>query len=513
MKRREKNTSMNKRILIPIKNGFVNFNTKHGAEIYRRSLSILFECAIWELYPDLRVQVGQTLMKGYYYEPVKGELPGDFVKNVTQRMNEIIKKNEKFRIVVYPKKKALLLCKRRNRMDKYRAIFHLPIKKIEFVFLRNYFDFLLAEPVKSTSVLKTFRIIKYNNGVILQFPARGEIDRLPEVKDRQRKLYKVYLEAKKWGEILGVQNAGDLNEAIFNGEIRNLILVQEAFHEKKIAEIADKIINVFPRKKLILIAGPSASGKTTFIKRLGVQLRAGNIIPLEISLDNYFVPREKTPKTPDGEYDYDSLKAVDLKFFRKQIKNLLEGKEIKVPDFNFRKGVREFKGERMKMSANSVLLVEGIHALNPQLLPEIPERNKYKIFVSALTQLRIDNDNRIFTSDSRLLRRIIRDYKYRGYSAEETIMRFPKVRQAEDNYIFPYQNRCDVFFNSYLFYEQAVIKKMVECFLRKIKKSSPAYFEARRLLYYLRFFLPISLKRVPQNSILREFTGKSSFHY
>ncbi|MCD6413258.1 MAG: nucleoside kinase [Elusimicrobia bacterium] len=270
---------------------------------------------------------------------------------------------------------------------------------------------------------------------------------------------------------------------------------------------------VFPEKRVICVAGPSASGKTTFLKRLGIEIRANGLIPVEISLDNYFVSRARTPRTSDGDYDYECLEAIDLKFFRRQIKNLLAGKIVSLPEYNFKRGCREFSGQRLKLRENSVILIEGIHALNPRLLPEIGETKKYKIFVSALTQLRIDNDNRIFTSDSRLIRRIVRDFKFRGYSAAESIRRFPKVREGEDKYIFPYQGGCDVFFNSSLIYEQAVIKKMASALLRKIKKTDDVYFEAQRLLYYFDFFLPISAEEVPQNSILREFIGESSFHY
>ena len=505
---------MKNETMLKIESGEVSFNTKYGAEIYRRSLSILLECAISELYPQLKIEVGQTLMKGYYYELSNGgTFPGGFIPSVTERMREIVKSDEKFRRVVLPRARALSICRRAGRWDKYKAIKFLPKKRIEFVFLRRYFDFVLAECLASTGALKTFRLLEYNRGFILQFPVRGNIRRLPNTKDRQRKLYRVYMETKEWNGILGIRNAGDLNQAILDGSISTLIKIQEAFHEKKIARIADRIKKFFPEKKVICVAGPSASGKTTFLKRLGIEIRANGLLPVEISLDNYFVSRDKTPKTPDGDYDYECLEAIDLKFFRQQIRNLLSGKSVNLPEYNFKRGRREFTGGRLKLKENSVILIEGIHALNPRLLPGITKSQKYNIFVSALTQLRIDNDNRIFTSDSRLIRRIVRDFKFRGYSAAESIRRFPKVRLGEDKYIFPHQAGCDVFFNSSLIYEQAVIKKMASTLLRKIKKTDDVYFEAQRLLYYLDFFLPISHEEVPQNSILREFIGESSFHY
>jgi len=499
---------------LEIESGSVNFNTKHGAEIYRRSLSILLECAVSELYPEIKIQVGQTLMRGYYYE-VSGveSFPENFIAKVTERMRMIVSADEKFNRVTVTRRRFLDLCRKFNRPDKYKAVFYLPRQEIDLVFLRDFFDFVLAECLSRTRYLKTFRLIKYNKGFIVQFPERCDISRLPKTGDRQRKLFRVYKETREWDKILGIQNAGDLNQAVKEKTVSTIIKVQEAFHEKKIALIADKIKTFFPGKRIICVAGPSSSGKTTFLKRLGVQIRATGLVPVELSLDNYFVSREETPKAADGEYDYECLEAVDLKFFRQHIDALLAGRTIRVPEFNFRKGVREAAGQKIEPLKNSVILIEGIHALNPAVLPQIDRKQEFKIFVSALTQLCIDNDNRIFTSDLRLVRRIVRDYKFRGYSAAESIKRFPKVREGEDRYIFPFQARSDIFFNSSLIYEYAVIKKMAEKLLRQIKKSDESYYEARRLLYYLGFFLPVSQEEVPQNSILREFIGESSFHY
>jgi len=494
--------------------GRVSFNTKHGAEIYRRSLSILLECAIHELYPDVSLHVGQTLMKGYFYEINDGErITSSFINKVTRRMRETVSADEKFKNVKMKKEKVLHLCRKYGREDKYNAVRYLPDAEIEIVLLRRYFDFMLAETVFSAGSLKTFRLVKYNHGFIMQFPVRGDIEKLPVTKDRQKKLYNVYMETKEWNRILGIQNAGDLNRAVADGTIRTLINVQEAFHERKIVEIANMIKASFPRKRIICVAGPSSSGKTTFIKRLGIQLRADGLKSVEISLDNYFLSRKKTPRTLDGDYDFESVRALDLKFLTRQMKELLEGREIRIQEYDFKLGRRKYSGHNLRLEKDSVALIEGIHALNPALLPDVPKSIFFKIFVSALTQLGIDNDNRIFTSDSRLIRRIVRDNKFRGYSASDSIKRFPKVREGEDKYIFPFQGTCDVFFNSSLIYEQAVIKPMVEKLLKNVKKTDGAYFEARRLLYFLRFFLAIQPKRVPPNSILREFIGESTFHY
>ncbi len=492
----------------------VSFNTKYGAEIYRSSLTMLMQCAISELYPGVNVQIGQALMKGYFFElPLYEKLPTGFIRNATERMLEIVRKDEKFKKVKMDKAEVIRLYKRKKRYDKINAITYYQKSKIGMIMLRNYFDFALAESVSSTKYLCTFKLVRYRHGFILQFPVRGNILKLPDNPSRQEKLYEIHEEVREWYRILGIRHASDIDRAIKDGTISTLIKVQEAFHEKKIGYIADRIKSSFSRKRLIFVAGPSASGKTTFLKRLGIQIRANGLVPEEISLDDYFVSREKTPKTPDGECDYECLEALDIKFLAKQVLELMNGKEIILPKFNFKTGKREKGSSRLKLKPNSVVLIEGIHGLNPELLKEIDEKSKFKIFVSALTQLSIDNDTRIFTSDSRLMRRIIRDYLFRGYSAKETIKRFPQVRMGEDKYIFPYQDTADVFFNSSIMYEQAIIKSAISKLLRTIKEKEPEYYEARRLLNYFDFFSPVLSTEVPQTSILREFIGESGFDY
>lgn len=493
---------------------YISYNTKHGAEIYRRSLTVLLQCAITELYPDLRIQIGQAIMHGYYFEVKKhNEYPSHFIRNITKKMKYIVKNDDKFIRKIVTKEKAIGLYKKSRHEDKARAISFLKKKNIELIYLRDYFDHVLAECVLSTGCLRIFRLIRYKHGFILQFPIRNEINRLPDNTDRQEGLFEGFLEAREWGSILGIQYVSDLNDAIKTGRISTLIKVQEAFHEKKIAFIADEIKSFYPEKKLIFVAGPSASGKTTFIKRLGIQLRANGLSPEEINLDSYFVPREKTPKTPDGKYDFESINAIDIKYFSKQVSQLIANKEITLPKYNFKTGKRDLSKKTLKLKPNSVILIEGLHALNPQLSEKFINKTKYKIFVSALSQLFIDNDTRIFTSDIRLMRRMIRDYKFRGYKAKDTIMRFPMVREGEDRFIFPYQKQSDVFFNSSLIYEPAVIKNQITGHLKGIIKKDKEYYEARRLLNYLQFFLSIPEKEVPQVSILREFIGHSGFNY
>ena len=492
----------------------VSFDSKHGSEIYRRSLVVLLQTAVNELYRDIKLRIGQTLMNGYYFERACGShFPPDFIERVTDKMKEIVKRDEKFEKRRVPKERAAELFREAGRDDKLRAVSFLSGETVELVWLRGYFDLVVAECIASAGFLGVFRLLPYNSGIIMQLPRRNPVMTLPGTENRQEKLYEVYLEARRWGEILGVTCAPDLNRAVSDGAISTLIKVQEAMHEKKIAAIADRIKGLHPVKRLVFVAGPSASGKTTFIKRLGIQLRVNGLSPVEISLDDYFVPREKTPRKPSGELDFECLEALDTGFFSKQITELLRGREITLPRFDFKSGRRKKSGKKLKLDGGSLVIVEGIHALNPDLCGGIPEEIKFRIFVSALTQLRIDNDTRIFTSDSRLMRRVIRDSLFRGYNAFESIKRFPLVREGEDSYVFPFQDRADVFFNSSLIYEQAVLKPFLAERLRGMESGGLEDLEARRLLNYLDFFLAIPPTDVPQTSILREFIGESGFNY
>jgi uridine kinase len=492
----------------------ISYNTKHGAEIYRRSLIVLLQSVVNRIYPDIKTQIGQTLMHGYYFEIANHKkLHPDFIKNVTRAMKAVVGEDKVLRKETFPREKAIELFKNAGRTDKVIALGCLKKESIELVFLDKYFDYLLTECVKSTGSLKTFNLIGYNHGFILQFPVRGDIDKLPGAPSRQENLYKVYMEKKRWDEVLGVRHVSDLVQVIESGETERLIKIQEAFHEKKIESIAGKIKELYPLKRVIFIAGPSASGKTTFIKRLGIALRVEGLIPHEISLDDYFLPRDKTPKMRDGDYDFESVRALDRELFKDNINLLLKGGRVDIPEFDFKTGRRKKKVTHVHLEKNSVVLIEGIHGLNPALTEGIKEKESFGIFVSSLTQLCIDNDTRIFTSDSRLMRRIIRDNLFRGYSAYDTIKRFPKVRFGEDKYIFPYQSRADVFFNSSLIYEQAILKPQLVKLLTGIKKKDKGYYEARRLLSYLEYFRAIPSNLIPDNSILREFIGKSFFNY
>lgn len=372
-------------------------------------------------------------------------------------------------------------------------------------------DYYYGSLLPRTSYVGLFDIVKYYDGILLRIPNREHPETLEDMV-KQEKMLDVFKEHLHWQEIMGVSTVGDFNESIQHGHATDLINVSEALQEKKIAQIANEIYNK-GKVKLILISGPSSSGKTTFSKRLSIQLMTNGMHPVPISLDNYFVNRERTPLDDKGEYDYESLYALDLEFFNQQLAALLRGEEVELPRFNFSTGKREFKGDYLRIDNNKVIILEGIHALNPELTPHIPAENKYKIYVSALTTIMLDNHNYIPTTDNRLLRRIIRDYNYRGYSAEETIRRWPSVRAGEEKWIFPYQENADAMFNSALLFELSVLKNHVEPILNQVPQCSSAYSEAYRLRKFLQYFLPVQDRELPPTSLLREFLGGSSFKY
>ena len=403
----------------------------------------------------------------------------------------------------------------RSKRDKVRLLETSGELYSYYYTLEDTIDYYYGSLLPSTGYIRKFDIVKYYDGLLLRVPNRQNPEILEEVV-KQEKMLEVFKEHRRWNQILGVGTVGDFNVACNEGYATDLINVSEALQEKKISNIADEIYHRGKngqRVKLVLISGPSSSGKTTFSKRLSIQLMANGLKPYPISLDNYFVDREKTPKDEKGDYDYESLYALDLEFFNKQLQDLLHGKEVELPRFNFTTGRREFKGDKLKIDDNMILILEGIHALNPELTPHIPAENKYKIYVSALTTILLDNHNYIPTTDNRLLRRIIRDYKYRGYSAEETIRRWPSVRAGEEKWIFPYQENADAMFNSALLFELAIMKDYAIPILRNVPNNKPEYSEAYRLRKFLEYFASVQDKELPPTSLLREFLGGSSFRY
>jgi len=388
----------------------------------------------------------------------------------------------------------------------------MPYNEVTIYRLGNYLDIEYGAMMPSTGYAKLFELNKYNTGIILRFPEPINPTQISPIKN-WTKLFSVYRESKTWGAILNINNIGRLNEFAAQKKIFDIIKIQEALHEKKIALIADEISKRSDDVKLILIAGPSSSGKTTFSKRLSVQLMVNGLNPIALSLDNYFLNHEQSPVDEDGNLDFECIKALDLELLNAQLIDLLKGKEVQIPEYDFKTGKRKATTKPLRISENTCIIMEGIHGLNEELTSSIPARNKFKIYASALTQLCIDDYNRIPTTDTRLIRRMVRDAKFRGYSAKDTISRWPSVRRGEERNIFPFQENADVMFNSALIYELSVLKQFAEPLLKEITTDDKEYHEAQRLLKFLDLFIPINYEEVPPTSILREFISGSSFKY
>ena len=495
---------------------FQNIQSPSGMRTYVRSLCFVLCKAVEDLYPNGSIALEHPVSKGYYCQLKLDRTIGlDDVQRIKQRMKEIIAENLPFERYEKHTTDVVELFRQKGMMDKVRLLETSGNLYSYYYTLGDTIDYYYGSLLPSTGYIHLFDLVKYYDGLLLQVPNRENPDKLEEVL-KQEKMLEVLKEYRRWNQILGIGTVGDFNKACNAGYATELINVSEALQEKRISQIADEISNRSKNKqpvKLILISGPSSSGKTTFSKRLSVQLMANGLRPYPISLDDYFVNRVDTPKDENGNYDYESLYALDLDFFNHQLQALLNGEEVELPRFNFTSGVREMSGKNLKVDDNMILILEGIHALNPELTPQIPDENKFKIYVSALTTILLDDHNFIPTTDNRLLRRIIRDYKYRGYSAEETISRWPSVRAGEDKWIFPFQENADVMFNSALLFELAVIKDYAEPILRKVPNNRPEYSEAYRLRKFLEYFVPLQDKELPPTSLLREFLGGSSFRY
>lgn len=487
-----------------------------GQRLYRRSLKFIFIKAVADILPELNVNIEHSISKGIYCE-LKTKNGDDYkptaqqINDIKERMKIIVKNNLPFeRREILSSKVAEIYSKMglNERVDIFKKRARL---YSSMYFLENACDYFYGYLAPSTGSITTFDLIPYYDGVLLQHPTNYEKMEIAPL-EMQEKLFEVFRENKQWVKLLKINTIDSINKSVDSGDCGIIIKLGEALQEKKIAEIAETIKQK-QNTKLVLIAGPSSSGKTTFSKRLCVQLGVCGLKPVQISLDNYFVNREDTPKDENGEYDFEALEALDYEQFGNDMLAMMEGKEVEMPTFNFHTGQREYKGDKMTASADTVFVVEGIHALNPKLSEKIPAENKYKIYVSALTQVAIDSHNRIPTTDNRLLRRIIRDYRYRHYSAEETIKRWPSVRRGEDKNIFPFQEEADVMFNSALPYELGVIKRYATPILRGVNETTSEYSEAQRLLKFLSYFREIPDDEIPPTSILREFLTGSSFHY
>lgn len=484
-----------------------------GFQSYKRSATLLMLKAIDDVMghkKDFQVRVMYSLGNGYYceMEGLPDGISQDLLYSIKRRMKELVWANvpitkESVSTNIAIKRFAAQGMEDKVRLFQYRRVSSANVYRIE-----DYEDYHYGYMVPSTGYIKCFDLILYSAGFVLQMPTMEEPESLTPF-EAQKKLFKVLKESEDWSTMLGVDTVGALNDVIADGGIGDLMLVQEALQEKKIAEIAERIER--DGKKIVLIAGPSSSGKTTFSHRLSIQLRAYGMHPHPIALDDYFVNREDTPRDADGKYNFECLEAIDLKQFNADMSRLLAGEMVELPKFNFHTGMREYKGDFKQLNSGDVLVIEGIHGLNPKVTEQLPEDSKFKIYISALTSLNIDQHNRISTTDGRLIRRIVRDARTRGNSARATIAMWNSVRRGEEHNIFPYQEEADVMFNSALIYELSVIKQYAEPLLFAIPHDVPEYQEAKRLLKFLDYFLGISGEAVPNNSILREFIGGSCF--
>ena len=480
-----------------------------GVRIYRRALSFLLITAVSELFPETQVFIDHSLPFGGYFCQVRGRenFSAEELVTIQARMQAIVAEDAPIVKERVPIEEALATFRQRGEDDKVRLLSHRRKDYLVLYRLHEFRDYFHGYMVPSTGYLRTFALYPSPPGFVLQYPRRHRpTELLPYSESPQ--LTAVFREYGNWLNVLGVADVGSLNEAIERGHIREIVLVSEALHEGRIAQIARQIAARREQVRLVLIAGPSASGKTTFSKRLSIQLLAHGLRPFPLELDSYFVDRERTPRDENGDYDFESLQALDLPLFNEQLLALMAGQEVRLPRFDFQSGRRQ-EGGTVRLKPDHIILVEGIHGLNPGLLPAVPAERTFRVYVSALTQLNIDRHNRVPTTDTRLIRRIVRDAASRGYTAEETLQRWESVRRGEKRHIFPYQEHADAMFNSALVYELSVLKPLAEPLLLQVAPPSPRRVEAKRLLAFLEWFVPCPQDLIPDNSLIREFIGGS----
>ena len=498
---------------------FLDACSGSGHRVYVRSLCFVLYKAVSDVFPGSKLFIEHPLARGYYcnFKKRTGEpLSDDDIARICQRMQEVIDADMPFRRVEATTEEAVRVFRDRGFSDKVKLLETSGQVYTDYYMLGDTVDYYYGPLVPSAGYLKVWGLERYQDGLLLRVPDKHNPLVLAE-RVEQPRTFEVFAEKVRWDIIMHLSNAGDVNKAILNGYASELIQVSEALQEKKIVKIAEEIEARFHREqnpiRLVLITGPSSSGKSTFCKRLSVQLLACGLRPLSFSTDDYFVNRVDTPKLPNGQYDFDNIETVDYKLLGNHLSRLMKGETVEVPEYNFVTGKREFNGKKLRLSGDSVLSIEGIHALNPLLTNEVPEELKYKIYISALTSISLDDHNWIPTQDNRLLRRIIRDYNKGAFSARETISQWKSVCEAEDQWIFPFQETADVMFNSALNIEFAVLRTHAEVILASVPKNCPEYAEAHRLLRFLHYFIPISDKEIPPTSIMREFVGGSSFKY
>ena len=507
-------TELFKRVSSDCEIEFLTVKTSPGIEAYKRSATLIMLKAFYDVVGRKNIDkicVEYSLSKGYYCV-IKGNLTltQQLLDEVKEKMMSIVREDIPINKRTTSTNSAINLFNRHKMYDKVKLFKFRRASRVNIYSVRGFEDYMYGYMVPSTGYIRYFDLFLYDEGFVLQLPVKENPCEVPPFEP-QHKLFRVLKESDKWGEMLGIDTVGALNEEIAKGNINDIILVSEALQEKKIAEIATTIAGD-RGKKFIMIAGPSSSGKTSFSHRLCIQLKVNGLKPHPIAIDNYFVNREFTPRDENGNYNFEVLDAIDVEQFNKDMTDLSQGKTVMMPTFDFITGRREYKGNTLTLGKDDILVIEGIHGLNDQLSYTIPKENKFKIYISALTQLNIDEHNRIPTTDGRLLRRMVRDARTRGITARETISRWQSVRQGEESYIFPYQEKADVMFNSALIYELAVIKQFAEPLLFGIEKDCPEYMEAKRLLKFLDYFLGVSTEEIPTNSLVREFVGGSCFN-
>lgn len=491
---------------------FIDLTTEDGVRIYQRGLMFIAYVASKEIFPDKRMRVRYSLGKGIYCEFEDWSPSEEELAHLKAKMAELVKMDIPFLKEELYKFDALELFRNKNMKDKIELLKYRTKSTINIYWFGNTFNYYYGHMVPSTTYIDLFDVVKVDHGFVLVHPDITSPNKLPQYVP-QIKMAKAYEDRSEWGKIVGMETVGDLNRIVSEGKARELIMMCELLHEKEISRIADDITSN-GNVKLVLCAGPSSSGKTTFSKRLSLQLKVNGFTPYPISLDDYFVERDKTPLDNDGKPDFESIKALDRELFSKNMNDLFNGKTVELPKFNFKSGKREYKGEFIKPTDKTVLVVEGIHGLNPALIKTFDPALIYKIYVSALTQTSLDEDNRIPTTDVRIIRRMIRDYNFRGHSALLTLQMWQNVRMGEERNIFPYQEEADVMFNSALPYELAVLKNFAMPLLLQVDNSTPEYSQARRLIRFLDYFLSIvDFDVIPSTSIIREFIGSSYFHY
>lgn len=491
---------------------FLDMNSASGSRAYTRTLFFVLCKAVQDIYPNTDVVIDIPVSNGFYVDIRLGRPVVDEDVNILRRrMQEIIDSKMPIRRFTVPTEEAIALFQKKGDVEKVKLLRTSGSIYTTYYKIGEYVDYYYGTLLTNTSQLYLFGLEKYYDGMLLRIPSVSNPDELGEMT-RQDKMFDIFKEHHRWQEILGIRTVGDFNQAIDAGHATDIINISEALQEKKLAKIAEEIAS---RKgvKLVLLAGPSSSGKTTSCKRLSIQLAVNGLKPLQISLDDYFVDRDKTPKDENGDFDFESIYALNLDLLNEQFNALFRGEEVELPKYDFPSGKSVKSGKMLKLEPNNVLVVEGIHALNPELTAHVPEEQIFRVYASALTTILLDNHNYIPTTDNRLLRRIIRDYKYRGVSAQETIRRWPSVRSGENKWIFPFQENADAMLNTAMLYELAVIKMQAEPLLQQVPENCEEFAEAYRLLKFLKYFKGIPYNNLPPTSLLREFLGGSSFHY